>query len=217
MIKRILLLFFTAFLFSFSLLPQDEEILMTIDGRNINLAEFSRMYKKNNSLGFSETPDIDEYINLFINFKLKVIEAENLQLDTSATFRNELNGYIKQLAKPYLSDSLSFEQLLVDAYGRLKNEINASHIMLMLDEKASPEDTLVAYNKILEIRNRILKGEDFSLLAKTYSEDPSVSNNGGIWDGSGHLRWFILSNQQLTTLFPDIFPCLYDQISVITS
>ena len=181
--KNFSIIFFLLFQL-FNLFSQVDQALLTIDGRQISADEFMRIYRKNNNLAASANQGIDEYLDLFINFKLKVIEAENLGLDTSAAFHAELDGYVRQLAKPYLTDSLSFENLLREAYGRMKTEIHASHIMLMLDEKASPEDTLMVYRKILEIRNRILDGEDFSVLAKTYSEDPSAATNGG------DLGWF---------------------------
>jgi len=182
--KRILSILFLPLLSLITLFSQDEETLITISGHRISQGEFMRMYRKNNSQGISEKQDIDEYLDLFINFKLKVIEAENLKMDTSAAFKDELDGYVRQLVKPYLNDPGSYEQLLTETYDRMKKEIHASHIMIMLDEKASPEDTLAALNKILKIRDRCLKGEDFPEMAKKYSEDPSVNQN------NGDLGWF---------------------------
>lgn len=184
MIKKILWLILPAFLSFINLYAQDEDILLTIGSRKISSGEFLRMFKKNNIQSISEKQDLDEYLQLFINFKLKVIEAENIGLDTSSSFINELEGYVDQLAKPHLTDSAVIEELMKESYRRMQEEIHASHIVLMLDERASPEDTLTAYNRIMEIRNRALKGEDFALLAKTYSQDPSVVNN------SGDLGWF---------------------------
>ena len=79
---------------------KDDGILMTIHDRQITVEEFTRIYHKNNSNTALEQQTVDEYLDLFINFKLKVIEAEELGLETTAAFIREFNGYNKQLAKP---------------------------------------------------------------------------------------------------------------------
>ncbi len=152
---------------------------MTIGDQSVGLQEFERIYNKNNVAGLYEKQPVDEYLDLFINFKLKVIEAEKLGMDTTSSFINELKGYRDQLAKPYLNDSASQEELMIQEYGRMKNELHVSHILIRLDPKASPNDTLVAYNKITDIRKRILAGENFEKLAKEFSEDQSAEKNGG--------------------------------------
>ena len=93
-------------------------------------------------------------MELFINFKLKVLEAEKLQLDTVPSFQKELSGYEKQLAKPYLNENSVTETLVKEAYERMKFEVSAAHILVKVDEDAAPADTLAAYNKILEIRKK---------------------------------------------------------------
>ena len=187
----LILIFFLSLLFKPALskdpdVVKDGDILIIIDGNKITLDEFERSYRKNNNLPSAEKQTPDEYLGLFINFKLKVLEAQNMGLDTLPDFENELKGYVRQLAEPYLTDSLLYEETLRNSYIRMKKEIHASHIMLMLDEKASPEDTLKAYIKLSDIRNRAANGEDFNTLARTYSEDPSaVSNNGDLgWFGA---------------------------------
>jgi peptidyl-prolyl cis-trans isomerase SurA len=163
---------------------QNEEILMTIDGRNVSIEEFNRIYQKNNHEGITEKQSVEEYLDMFINFKLKVIEAENRGMDTTSSFLKEFNGYKDQLAKPYLSDPEITEELSREAYERMKKEIHARHIMIRLDPKASPDDTLYAYNKLMDIRERILEGEDFEKIARATSDDPSAKQNGG------DLGWF---------------------------
>jgi peptidyl-prolyl cis-trans isomerase SurA len=170
----------------------DDEVLMTIHDRKITLGEFERIYNKNNGNPSIEQQTVDEYLDLFINFKLKVIEAEELGMDTTAAFLREFNGYKKQLAKPYLSDKAEQEALVQEAFKRAQNDIHASHILIRLDEFAAPEDTLKAYEKIMLIRNRIEAGEDFSTVAKATSDDPSVKTNGG------DIGWF--------TVFRMIYP-----------
>ena len=118
-------------------------------------------------------------MQLFINFKLKVKEAEELGLDTTSDFKSELEGYRKQLAQPYLTDNEVNDKLLKEAYDRSKTDVRASHILIKLDPSALPKDTLKAYNTIIALRNKILKGEDFAKAAKESSQDPSAKDNGG--------------------------------------
>lgn len=156
----------------------DSSILLKIDDRNITKGEFERIYNKNNSN--VDPKSVDEYLELFINFKLKVIEAENLGMDTLPSFIKELRGYRKQLAQPYLTSKEKEEELLKEAYERTLNEVNASHIFMAVPfTKATPEDTLKAYNKLLDLRQRALKGASFEELAKEYSDDRNTKPNGG--------------------------------------
>lgn len=168
-----------AFLFVLGLYSQEIPVLMNIAGEDITLPEFERIYKKNNNDASLNKQTPEEYLELFINFKLKVIEAEALGMDTTAKFINELEGYREQLAKPYLVDEETRELMIREAYERSKLDINASHILIKMPANPTPEDTLLAYEKIIEIRNRIIKGEDFEAVARATSDDGSVGNNGG--------------------------------------
>ncbi len=160
---------------------QNDEVLLTIDDKKINSEEFIRIYNKNKTnFSTGEVTSIEEYLDLFINFKLKVIEAEKSGLDTISAFVNEFEGYKKQLAAPYLIDEQANEKVIKEAYERMQNEVRASHILIKIALDSSPEDTLVAYEKAIGIRKRLLKGEEpFDMIAKGSSEDPSVKNNGG--------------------------------------
>jgi len=162
-------------------IAQDKSpVLMTIAGKNITKAEFENIYHKNSPKGKSQDEKaLQEYLNLFINFKLKVREAEETGLDTTPAFKSELEGYRVQLAQPYLTDIETNDHLIKEAYDRLKREVRAAHILIKCDQNALPKDTLAAYNKALDIRKRILKGEDFAKLARQFSTDPSAQDNGG--------------------------------------
>ncbi|KPK86125.1 MAG: hypothetical protein AMS27_05835, partial [Bacteroides sp. SM23_62_1] len=160
MIKKILITFLTVFPLLGQSQDDQDEILMTIHNRNITLEEFERIYHKNNSNPSVEQQSVEEYLELFINFKLKVIEAEELGLDTTESFLREFNGYKKQLAKPYLSDKEEVQVLVEEAFKRAQYDIHTSHILIRCDEYASPDDTLKAYNKTIQIRDRLLAGED---------------------------------------------------------
>lgn len=157
------------------------ETLFTVDGESVLAEEFIYVYRKNNANNDSAfiKKDIDDYLELYKKFKLKISEAKNLGMDTTSSFRAEFNSYQDQLKKPYLSESQVTDQLVEEAYKRYKQEIDASHILIKLDANAKPQDTLDAYNKALEARERVLNGEDFVEVAKRYSDDPSVQQNGG--------------------------------------
>ena len=116
---------------------------------------------------------------MYIKFKLKVKEAEDLGYDTLPKFIKELGGYRGQLALPYLTDKEVTKSLIKEAYERMKQDVRASHILIKVDENASSADTLIAYNKAIKVRKRLLAGEDFSVLAKEVSTDPSAQKNGG--------------------------------------
>jgi peptidyl-prolyl cis-trans isomerase SurA len=157
----------------------EQEVLLTIDNQEITRAEFERIYTKNNQDPAFDQASLDEYMRLFINFKLKVIEAEALGMDTLESFVKELSGYRSQLEKPYFTDNSADSALIIEAFERMHFNIRASHILIKCDENALAIDTLKAYNKIDGIRKRALKGEDFNKLAKEFSDDPSAEKNGG--------------------------------------
>jgi len=169
-------------LFGFGAFAQNTNTLMTVGSEKVSKQEFENVFKKNNSK-MAANPDektLREYLDLYINFKLKVLEAKSFGMDTAASFKKELAGYRKQLAAPYLTDKEVTEQLINEAYERSKKELRASHILVNCKEDASPKDTLAAYNKITAIRKKILdKKEDFAKVAMESSEDPSAKTNKG--------------------------------------
>lgn len=159
----------------------NDPFVMEIDGKGVTKSEFLQIYLKNNNNPQFHKDSIDKYLVLFKKFKLKVAEAEALGYDTIPKLKKELDGYKKQLANPYMIDSAQNENLVREAYERTSNEISASHILVRLEQNAKPQDTLIAWNKISEIKRRLEKGEDFASIAKSKngSEDPSAVNNGG--------------------------------------
>lgn len=171
-----------SFLMTYSSFSQEltSTSLIKIDDKEISKEEFQRIYDKNKTnLSTGEVTSVNEYLDLFINFKLKVFEAEKLGLDTNSAFLNEFEGYKKQLASPYLVDKLANEEVIKEAYERMQYEMRASHILIKIPNEGFPVDTLAAYEKAMDIRRRILKGESFESVAKGSSDDPSVKNNGG--------------------------------------
>ena len=163
-----------------SLFYAQDPIILTINEDNIHKSEFEQIYWKNKKEKTATKEDLDEYIKLFVNFKLKVLAAENEGLDTSKKFINELTGYRIQLEKPYLTDTSINEDLLKEAYYRTANEVNASHIMTKLPSNPSPSDTIRAWKKISKLRESIVnENENFEEVAFKFSEDQSAKNNKG--------------------------------------
>ncbi|MDG2226627.1 MAG: peptidylprolyl isomerase [Flavobacteriales bacterium] len=155
-------------------------VLMTVNNIPVYKTEFEQIYWKNKKENVATKEDLDEYMELFTKFKLKVTEAEDLGMDTLASFIKELDGYKVQLEKPYLVDKNVNEKLITEAYDRINTEIRASHILIKMDGSASPEDTLKAYNRINNIREKILRGDlTFAEAAKRMSEDESAKQNHG--------------------------------------
>ena len=162
-----------------------DPIVFTFGVDTVYKSEFERLLSKNRNQ--KETPteeSVREYLELYQNFKMKVKEARNMNLDTFSNFKNELAGYRKQLANPYLTDKKASENLVKEAYEHMLTEVNASHILITCTENAKPADTLIAYNKALELRKRYLKGESFDSIAAKNSDDPSATSN------YGNLGWF---------------------------
>ncbi len=162
-------------IFSYS---QKDETILTIGSNKFPANEFWHIYNKNNHIeGYNEIPK--QFANRFINYKLKVVEAQNQGLDTIPEFISEFTKYREQLAISFLVDSAAIELLARDAYKNMTRMVNASHILIGLPQNPSPADTIKAWEKIIELRQKIHNGEDFNLLASIYSDDPSSRQNHG--------------------------------------
>ncbi len=156
------------------------DVLFTINKTPYYTDEFVRVYNKNLDLVKDESQkDLDQYLDLYIGYKVKIQKANKLGLQDGEAYKNELSSYRSQLAKNYITDSKVTESLVEEGYQRSLKEIRASHILINLDENAAPVDTLKAYKKINDIRNRAVAGEDFGTLAEQFSQDPSAKDNKG--------------------------------------
>ncbi len=156
--------------------------IFTYGSDTVFRSEFERVYSKNNDVKTKKPTDkeIAEYLDLYVKFKLKVKEAYARQMDTNEAFIKELAGYRKQLAQPYLVDNEVTDQLIQEAYNRMLEEVNVSHILVLCAKDDLPKDTLKAYNKIAGIRKAIVdKTITFDTSAKYNSEDPSAKVNFG--------------------------------------
>lgn len=142
--------------------------------------EFVRVFNKNKREKTAPTQaEIEEYLELYVKFKLKVAEAYSRKMDTVPSFITELAGYREQLAQPYLTDKSVTDMLVKEAFERSQQEVNASHLLINCPLDAKPADSLAAYQKIMGLRNRIINGEKFDAIATQYSEDPSAKTNAG--------------------------------------
>ena len=157
----------------------DPSLVLKVGPEKVKLQEFESIFYKNNNEEIITKDYLNEYTNLFIDFKRKVLYAEENKMDTSSSFKKELAGYRKQLARPYLTDNVAEEKLVIEAYERMQYEVRASHILITIPQNASPIDTLNAYKTIKSLRNRVINGEEFGLIAQQFSNDPSAKSNLG--------------------------------------
>ncbi len=166
--RKILSAIIALLIFQQAVAQQDSDpVLLTVAGEKITRSEFMRVYNKNNTKEDKYNQEaIREYLELYINYKLKVKEAEETRLDTIASFATELAGYRKQLAQPYLTDKEVTEQLIREAYERMKQDVHASHILVKVAPDALPSDTIEAWERISLVRQYVTgKGISASQLA----------------------------------------------------
>ena len=169
-----------------------DKVLFTIEGEPTYVSEFARVYKKNlDIIDEKDQKEIEEYFDLFVEYKLKLKEARNLKLNEKDAYKKELAGYRKQLTQNYLTDNNATEKLVKEAYERMQKEVKASHILIKVTLDAAPKHTLAAYEKIMDIRKQIVDdGKDFGEMAVAYSEDPSAKGNAQFPGNQGDLGYF---------------------------
>ena len=182
----------------------NDPVIMSINGKNFKKSEFEYFFNKYNNEEVIDKRSLSEYIELFRNLKLKVAEAESFGMDTTVAFIAELSGYRSSLAQPYLDDMEINEEFVRTEYERMKERVEVSHILIAFpgiknnNYKTLPSDTLIAFKKAEQIRNRLLKGENFEKLAKEFSDDPAVTQKGR----PGYLGWFMGLN--INPIFEDV-------------
>jgi peptidyl-prolyl cis-trans isomerase SurA len=131
-----------------------------------------------------DTISTETFLEQVISDQRIIADAQKRGYDKTETFKEEIEGYQSILAVSYLTDSTTINQLLKETYSWLKEEVHAAHIMYQISEFAEPTDTLAIYNKLIDIRNKALAGEDFATLAKQFSQDKKSNSIGG------DLGWF---------------------------
>ncbi len=176
---------------------QDKEILFTIaDKDTVTKAEFMSMYERNASIAKDDNT-IDDYLNLYINYKLKLIQAKELGLDKDSSTIKQVEDYRASIIKPYINDPYVMDSLALQAYDRMHTLVRASHILIGIPANVAPEDTIQYYKKAQMIYQKALKGEDFVALADQYSEDQSVDPKNGN-NSHGDLGYF----SSMTMIYP---------------
>ena len=125
---------------------QNNPVLMNINGKDITKQEFEYIYHKNNRQQV-DNKGLDEYMPLFVNYKLKVDAAEQAGIDTTSAFIKELDGYRKELAKPYLTDRATEDKLLQEAYNNFAKNVEISHILISAGQLANDSMRVAALAK----------------------------------------------------------------------
>lgn len=157
-----------------------DPVVMTIAGKPVLRSEFEYFYNKNNQQDAVENKTFDEYVDLFINYKLKVAEAYSQGVDTTSSYINELAGYRKQLAEPYLQIEGWGDSLLNQYHDRRQYEVHAQHLLLTCDQKTPQATVDSLYQDILKLQQEAEKeGADFTALARQYSMEPAAKQSGG--------------------------------------
>jgi len=157
-----------------------DPVLFTVKNNPVYLSEFRQIYAKTNQqkADFSEA-SLREYLDLYVKFKLKVQKARDMHLDTVEAFKSELDGYRRQLAATYLVDKEVTDKLIHEAYEHMKQDADISHIFIACDKNAKAADTLIAYNRVMNLLKMIQNGAAFEQVARDSSEDKSAKENSG--------------------------------------
>ena len=180
---------------------KSDPIIMTVAGVDVPRSEFEYSYNKNNTDGVIDKKTVDEYVELFVNYKLKVKAALDARLDTTTSFRQEFAQYRDQQIRPVL---VTDDDMLAEAhriYDQTKDNIgpdglvNASHILLRIAQKASDAEQQEAKRRIDSVYAALQAGADFEALAKQVSQDPGSARRGGV------LGWF--ARNQMVKEFED--------------
>ena len=178
-----------------------QETLLTINGKPISAEEFLYIYEKNNQAGAIDPKTMDEYLDMFINFKLKVAEAESQGIDTTESFKKELKGYRAQATPKYLQDESAMDSLVELSWRHLAKDRRAAHIAIQCPQSANDEEVTEALAKITDAYERVTIGKEkierkkvkgkwenivkhepveaFDVVAREVSTDPNVQETGG--------------------------------------
>lgn len=147
--------------------PNASSVLFTYDGGQAQLGEFKTLF--NDDTATETAPKEQDFLELFINYKLKLAEAKNLGLDTLPAYRNEVENYKNQLVKSFTQNPNLMPGLIREAYERSLQEVRAQNLLIMLPPNAQPADTLAAYRKMEEALQKLKAGEDFTKISVEYS------------------------------------------------
>jgi peptidyl-prolyl cis-trans isomerase SurA len=180
---------------------------MIIGQEKVSVDEFLRIYQKNNqsTTSYSEK-DVQEYVELFTLFKMKLQEAKRMRLDTLPMLKEDYQKYTDQLVQNHFVDKNYIENIWKAQYEHMKYDVKVAHIMVKCAPNTNPSDTLIAYNKLNYLRQQATK-DNFAKLATENSEDQSSAIKGGLL---GYITAFMT--------FPEFEqPCFQTPIGAISS
>lgn len=174
------------FMLASAFAQKEDPIVMTINGQPILRSEFEYSYNKNNSEGVIDKKSVNEYVDLFINYKLKVMAAKDAKLDTTSAFNKEFATYRDQQIRPAMINNADVEKRALEIYREAQMRVNANgglvkpcHILIGLRQTATSDQKKMAQQRADSIYNALIKGADFAGLAKKISDDKSSAVNGG--------------------------------------
>jgi peptidyl-prolyl cis-trans isomerase SurA len=178
--KKNLLLILLLVTYFIGISQKKSAVLLTIDTEPVYSSEFKQVFNKNLDLVIEESQkNVDGYLDLFVDYKLKITEAYAQNLDKNEQYIKEFGKYEDQLSKKYIYDKRIASQLLDEAYERGKEEINADHILVLVNFNDLPKDSLIAYNKIKAVYDKAVNGVNFETLVVNYSEEPGAKKTKG--------------------------------------
>ena len=172
----------------------NDPVLLTVNGKSITRGEFEYSFNKNSNVeGAVETKTVDEYVDMFINYKLKVAAAEEAKMDTLTSFQNEFRQYRDLQLTPYMVDQTFIDSIAHVVYQQTADQLQGhdmlrvAHILVILNQNATEAEKNAAMAKADSIAGLLKSGADFATLAKEYSQDPGSAKNGGElpWIGPG--------------------------------
>ena len=174
---------------------QEDPIVMRINGQPVTRSEFEYNYNKNNSEGVIDKKNVEEYAELFVNYKLKVLAALDDHLDTLSSYQKEFRQYRDQQIRPLLLQEGAKEKEIRayydDMIARLdgKQLLQPAHILISLEQDATEEQRTAAKEKIDSVYQALKDGADFAELAKQVSQDFGSASRGGLlpWIGPNQL------------------------------
>ncbi len=177
---------------------ETDPTILTVNGKNVPLSEFEYLYNKNNTQQ-TQPQTVDEYLQLFINYKLKVADAEAHGIDTTKAFIEELDGHRRELAKPYMRDTTVEAELVNNVLDRMDHIMDVHHIMVKKGN--TPAERRASWNKLDSIRKEIVAGRaDFAEMADKYSVDPQAKRNHG----------------HMGKVIPNVYPYQFEDVAYST-
>ena len=180
MLKRIFITSIALFLIVSAQAQKANDVLMKVGGNKVTVDEFRYIYEKNNGDNADYSKEsLDEYIELYTKFKLKVEKAKSMRLDTIVALQKELQGYRTQLANSFLTDKEVVNKLIEEIHKRQKQDVRLSHILVKVNTKGANKKKEEAQKKLLNLKQQLKEGKSFADLAKEYSEDRNSKDNGG--------------------------------------